>query len=124
MARQIQSLQPPSPAPEVLLLVGSNKWEESGVFVRRSRFHQGRVCYTSLRTNCAIRWNPVLKAWLIDRRGLELDDEASLIAYGNVSHPGLVTSHWWVYNDEIQQWVESENYRIESFNLAEFIFRV
>eukprot|EP01083_Nonionella_stella_P133546 406021_1 len=110
-------------AAEILLLIGSNKWEETGVFIRRSELHQGRVCYTSLRTRCAIRWNSELLAWLIDRRGLASDNEASLIAYQDVAHPGLVTVDWLVYNDDIQDWQQSPNYRIQSYNLAEFIFK-
>ena len=109
--------------PDVLILVGTNKWEETGVFIKRSRYHQGRVCYTSLKTKCAIRWNPELSAWLIDRRGLLYDNEASLIAYEDVIHPGLVTANWLVYNDDMEAWVPSENYRIESVNITEFFFK-
>merc|ERR1719410_187396 len=90
--------------PDILFLCGSNKWEESGVFIRRSQLHEDRVCYTSLRTKCAIRWNSELCAWLIDRRGLRSDKEASLIAYDDVIHPALVTSKWLVYNDDIEEW--------------------
>ena len=110
-------------APDILLLFGSTKWEETGVFIRRSESHEERVCYTSLRTKCAIRWSSELAAWLIDRRGLATDNEASLIAYQDVPDPGLVTNHWLVYNDDIEQWQEASNYRIHSFNLAEFLFK-
>merc|ERR1712232_1306281 len=83
--------QTTSSCPDILILYGSNQWEESGVFIRRSQLHEERVCYTSLRTKCAIRWNAELGAWCIDRRGLSTDNEASLIAYDDVCHPGLVT---------------------------------
>lgn len=109
--------------PDVLFLFGSTKWEETGVFIRRHQLHEGRVCYTSLRTKCAIRWNQELMAWLIDRRGLAKDNEASLIAYQDVAHPGLVTQHWLVYNDDVEEWQQSNDYRIKSYNLAEFIFK-
>eukprot|EP01084_Bolivina_argentea_P129548 228781_1 len=109
--------------PDILFLLGTNKWEESGIFIRRSKLHQNRVCYTSLKTKCAIRWNLQLNAWLIDRRGLSVDNEASLIAYQDVLHPGLITNNWLVYNDDKQQWQESQNYNIKSYNLAEFIFK-
>ena len=111
-------------APDILFLFGSNKWEETGVFIRRSHLHENRVCYTSLRTKCAIRWNLQLNAWLIDRRGLANDNEASLIAYQNCKHPGLVNTKWLVYNDDIEEWQQSINYKIKSYNLAEFIFKV
>eukprot|EP00485_Elphidium_margaritaceum_P023946 CAMPEP_0202712458 /NCGR_PEP_ID=MMETSP1385-20130828/40478_1 /ASSEMBLY_ACC=CAM_ASM_000861 /TAXON_ID=933848 /ORGANISM="Elphidium margaritaceum" /LENGTH=250 /DNA_ID=CAMNT_0049372501 /DNA_START=1061 /DNA_END=1813 /DNA_ORIENTATION=+ len=111
-------------APDILFLFGSNKWEETGVFIRRSQLHEDRVCYTSLRTKCAIRWNSQINAWLIDRRGLATDNEASLIAYQNVSHPGLVTTKWLVYNDDIEEWQQSASYKIRSYNLAEFIFKI
>lgn len=111
-------------APDILFLIGSNKWEETGVFIRRSILHEKRVCYTSFRTRCAIRWNSDLNAWLIDRRGLAKDNEASLIAYQDVIHPGLVNHmSWLVYNDDIQEWEQSKNYSIQSFNLAEFLFK-
>ncbi|ETO20277.1 hypothetical protein RFI_16942 [Reticulomyxa filosa] len=131
-----------SPAPEVLYLIGSNKWEESGIFAKKWKLHQGvysgflfflylykvlserRVCYASARSKCAIRWNPELQAWLIDRRGLAFDNEASLIAYQDVPHPGLVTTNWLVYNDDLQTWVSADNYRIECFNVLEFLTRV
>lgn len=109
--------------PDVLFLFGSTKWEETGVFIRRHQLHEGRVCYTSLRTKCAIRWNQELMAWLIDRRGLATDNEASLIAYQDVAHPGMVTQHWLVYNDDVEEWQQSNDYRIKSYNLAEFIFK-
>ena len=110
-------------APDILLLCGSNQWEESGVFIRRSKLHEDRVCYTSLRTKCAIRWNSELCAWCIDRRGLSSDNEASLIAYDDVFHPGLVTSNWSVYHGDIEEWQQSKNYKIKSYNLAEFILK-
>jgi len=111
-------------SPDILFLFGTNKWEETGVFIRRFQLHENRVCYTSLRTKCAIRWNSSLNAWLIDRRGLANDNEASLIAYQNVKHPGLVNTKWLVYNDDIEQWQQSTNYKIKSYNLAEFIFKI
>merc|ERR1712232_559182 len=33
-------------SPDILVLCGSNQWEESGVFIRRSQLHEERVCYT------------------------------------------------------------------------------
>merc|ERR1719410_3098187 len=109
--------------PDILILCGSNQWEESGVFIRRSQLHEERVCYTSLRAKCAIRWNAELAAWCIDRRGLSTDNEASLIAYDDVCHPGLVTTNWSVYNGDIEEWQQSKNYKIRSYNLAEFILK-
>ncbi|ETO25137.1 TRAF-type zinc finger-containing protein [Reticulomyxa filosa] len=94
-----------SPIPDVLLLVGSNKWEESGIFIKRWKLHQD------------------LEAWLIDRRGLAFDNEASLIAYQDVAHPGLVTTNWLVYNGDTQQWLTAEKYRIECFTMLEFMTR-
>lgn len=112
-----------SQAPDVLLLFGATKWEETGVFIRRSQLHEDRVCYTSLRTKCAIRWNRGLRAWLIDRRGLASDDEASLIAYCDVTDPSRVTAgRWLVYNDDAGQWQEAPLYRVRAFNLQEFLF--
>merc|ERR1712130_332060 len=90
LENQMQSVSVTLLSPDILLLCGSNKWEESGVFIRRSQLHEDRVCYTSLRTKCAIRWNSELVAWLIDRRGLATDNEASLIAYQDVADPGKV----------------------------------
>jgi len=104
-------------------LIGSNKWEESGVFAKQWKLHQGRVCYISARTKCTIRWNPNLGAWLIDRRGLAFDNEASLIAYQDVAHPGLITTNWSVYNGDLHAWVNANNFRIECFNAFEFLIR-
>merc|ERR1712087_24931 len=79
--------------PDVLFLFGSTKWEETGVFIRRHQLHEERVCYTSLRTKCAIRWNQELMAWLIDRRGLATNTKPQCIKNqqqnANVLPPGF-----------------------------------